>query len=137
MIEAAVRSLLVGDPVVYGLVGQRIYSGTMPQAPTLPLVTLTKIDKTTGLTVDGAAAGPSRIRIQVDCWDDDLDGVRTLARAVNGADDESTRGPLHGFAGLTPQGTVLKLVELLVERSTQFESETELYRVSADFAAHL
>jgi Protein of unknown function (DUF3168) len=135
VIEAAVRAILLADATVAGLVGTRVYTGTMPQRATFPLITLKKVDKLSDLTLEDAV-GPNRLRVQVDCWAQDVDGVRALAAAVNGSDDQSTQGPLHGYSG-SSGGQRINLLRLLVERSTEYESETQLYRVSADYAAHL
>ncbi len=135
MIERALRARLLADAPVAALVDTRVYPGLPLQRPTRPYITLTKIDKLSGLTMDGAV-GPNEVRMQVDCWDDDVDGCRALADAVNGDDSQSNSGPLHGFAGLSG-GERLKLVELLVERSTEYEPDTKLYRVGADYMVHL
>ena len=135
MIEKAIRTRLLADATVAALVGTRVYTGKMPQKPTMPLITLTKIDKVSGLTLDGAV-GPNQVRVQVDCWDGGVDGVRALADAVNGNDSQSSGGPLHGFAG-TSADERLRLVELLSERATIHEPETKLYRVGADYMVHL
>ena len=135
MIEKAIRDRLLADAPVAALVGTRIYNGKMKQRDTMPVITLKKIDKVSGLTLDGTV-GPNEVRMQVDCWDDDVDDVRALADAVNGDDSQSNGGPLHGFAGLSG-GERLKLVELLVERATDYEPDTKLYRVGADYMVHL
>ena len=101
MIETAVRSILLADPTVASLVGTRIYTGILPQRPTFPAITLKKVDKLSGLTLSDAV-GPNTLRLQADCWANDVDGVRALADAVNGSDDQATAGPLHGFSGPSP-----------------------------------
>lgn len=135
MIEKAIRARLLDDATVAALVAARVYPGVLPQRPTMPAIVLTKVDKLSPLTMDGAA-GPNEVRVQVDCWDDDVDGVRDLAAAVNGNDDQSSRGPLHGFGGIVG-GEDLKLVRLLAERATDYEPDTKLYRVGADYMVHL
>lgn len=141
MIETAIRSILLADATVSSLVGTRVYSGVPPQRPTAPYVTLTKVDKLSDVIMDGTV-GPNRVRVQVDCWAQAGDGtagvdnVRALAEAVNGSDDQSVRGPLHAFSGLK-EGLAIKLLRLLVERPTEYEPDTKLYRVSADYAAQL
>jgi hypothetical protein len=148
MIESAVRALLLADAAVAALVGARIHTGIPPQRPSVPYVTLKKIDKLSGLTLSDAV-GPNTLRLQVDCWAGDglgtagADNVRALADAVNGSDDQSVAGPLHGFGGRVawtepPAGAMrIKLMRLLVERSTEYEPDAKLYRVSADYAVHL
>lgn len=135
MIEKAIRSILLTDGIVMSMVGTRVYTGILPQRPTFPAIVLTKVDKVSDVLMDGTV-GPSNVRVQVDCWADDVDEVRGLATAVNGSDDQSTRGPLHGFRG-TREGLRFKLLELAVERATEYEADTKLYRVGADYRAHL
>ncbi len=143
MMEVALIARLAAyQPVTAVVPAARIYSGTrdggLPQRPTLPAIVVSKIDKVSPITMDGAA-GPNRLRAQVDCWADSLDSVRAVAAAVNGTDDQggvNGRGALHGFAGLSG-GERLKLVRLAVERATEYEPETKLFRVSADYTVHL
>ncbi len=141
MIESAIRSILLANAAVAALVGTRIYTGVPSQRPTQPYITLTKVDKLSDVILDGTV-GSNKLRMQVDCWAQDgigtagADNVRALTNAVNGSDDQSTRGALHGYAGLSG-GLAIKLLELLVERATEYEPDTKLYRVSADYAAHL
>lgn len=139
MIERAFRARLLADATVAALVADRVYYGALPQRPTYPLVELLKVDKTSGLTLSDAV-GPNTVRVQVDCWAEDVDAVRGLAAAVNGSDGQTARGPLHGWGG-TSEGERIRLVELLVERSTEYEPDKTpgrmLYRVSADYRAYL
>ena len=135
MIETAIRTRLLADPTVSGLVATRVYTGVLPQRPTFPAIVLTKVDKLSDITLSDAV-GPNTVRVQVDCWADDVDDVRELAAAVNGSDDQASPGPLHGYGGLTG-GERIKLLRLMVERATEYEPDTKLYRVSADYAAHL
>lgn len=145
MIEAAFRTLLLADAVVSSLVGTRVYNRILPQKPDMPAITITKIDKVTDVLLDASAVGPNVIRMQVDCWAGSVDGVRALAVAVNGSDDQSSRGALHGFSGrvlwTADDGSAasmrLALVRLLLERATDYEPETKLYRVGADYSVNL
>jgi hypothetical protein len=141
MIEVAIIERLASTPAVTALVpATRMYSGSrdggLPQRPTMPAIVVSKIDKLSPLTLDGGAAGPNTLRAQVDCWDDDHDGVRALAAAVNGNDSQSSRGALHGFSGPSGGERVL-LLELAIERATELEPDTKLFRVSADYRVHL
>lgn len=135
MIETAIRTLLLADVAVRALVGTRVYSGLPPQRPTAPYVQLWKVDRLSGLTLDGVPT-LSVARIQVDCYAGDHDAVRTLAAAVNGDDGQTTKGPLHGYVG-TVAGVRINRLELSLERGTQFEEDTKLYRVSADYLVRL
>lgn len=91
MIIEAIRAILMQDPTVGGLVGARIYPVTMPDAPTYPLLVLTKA---TGLGEYDLAgdAGIESARIQVDCHvDTGASDCITLKAAV--------RRKLSGFKG--------------------------------------
>lgn len=140
MIETAIRDLLLADIGVAALVGsRRIHTGVMGQRAKFPLITLEKIDKLSDLTLDGTP-GMNEVRITVECWDDDVEGVRALATAVNGDDSQANNGPLHGFSGPSG-GETLRQVRLLVERKTDREPDVIpnkiLYRVGADYMVRL
>lgn len=140
MIETAIRDLLLADIGVAALVSsRRIHTGVMGQRSKFPLITLEKIDKLSDLTLDGVP-GMNEVRITVECWDTDVDGVRALATAVNGDDSQKENGPLHGFSGPSG-GETLRQVRLLVERNTEREPDVIpnkiLYRVGADYMVRL
>lgn len=131
MIEQALREILLADAGVQALT-DRVYAGVMPQRPTLPLVTIRRVSKASGLTLSRDAAGRNLTRVQVDCWAQDYDGMRALAIAVNGSDDQAQRGPLHGFAG-TKAGLRMG-IELLAERADLYEPDTKIHHATADYA---
>ncbi len=140
MIETAFRDLLLADVGVAALVGsKRINPGVMGQRSTFPLITLEQIDKLSDLTLDGVP-GLNRVRMTVECWDDDFDGVRALATAVNGDASQKENGPLHGFSGQSA-GETLRQVQLLVERNVDSEPDVIpnkiLYRIGADYMVKL
>src|SRR4030042_5815056 len=112
MIETAIRTILLAAATGAALVGTRVYTGVPVQRPTVPYITLTKIDKLSDVILDGTV-GPNNLRVQVECWAQDgtatagADNARTLADAVNGSADQSSRGPLHGSSG-TSAGQPIK-----------------------------
>jgi hypothetical protein len=117
-IGALLYAGLVADSGVSTLVGTRIYPVFMPPSPTMPAVSYQRISNT-----EQAGTSTLRVtRIQVDCWDDDFDGVQALAAAVKGALEEWTD---------TDQIPAVKMSQVVGEFDT-YESETGLYRVSID-----
>lgn len=144
MIATCIAELLLTDAAVAAIVDDRVYVAQhLPQRPTLPAIVVNPIDKIPGpLTLD-SSAGINRLRVQVDCWEREAaDGksaeakVAALALAVNGDDEQGIRGPLHGFAG-SVAGVRIKLLELLVQAATEYEPDSKLFRIRADYRAHL
>lgn len=134
-IEKAIRDRLRTDTAILALVGHRIYNAKMTQRPTWPLIVLWEIDKTSELTMD-AVPGQNRVRVQVDCWASNPDKVRELGNAVNGEPDQSKSGPLHGFSGPSG-GLTLRMVRLLVERRPEYQEESNVWRLGADYEVRL
>jgi hypothetical protein len=71
-------------------VGVRVYPLLLPQNPTLPAVTYTRIS-TTPLYVQGSRAGLGHQRIQFSCWAMTHREVALLAAEVRLALENSTR----------------------------------------------
>jgi hypothetical protein len=67
MTESELRTLLLGQPAIAALVGERVYPVTLPQGATLPAMTYQVIS---GAGDGDAHTGPglSRRRYQFDCW---------------------------------------------------------------------
>ncbi len=122
--ESAVRAALLADATVAALVGTRIGPMKLPQKPTLPAIVYQRIS-TPGdpPALDGAKAAP-KIRIQLSLWAESFDGARQLAAAVEER--------LDGYSGPNGDGTSLRLV-WLANMSDDYEPETGLYRVIADY----
>lgn len=79
--EEALRAVLRGHAPITALVGARVDWGVRPQAKGLPAICLTNInDAPVNHTLDGA--GPSRARVQIDCFGATYASAKTLARAV-------------------------------------------------------
>ena len=91
MIVSNVRLLLLEQPAIVAIVGDRIYPVTWPDAPEFPLVILQRV---TGLgeTDMQGEAGIESLRLQVDVYSDrgysDCEALALLIRRV-----------LHGFQG--------------------------------------
>jgi hypothetical protein len=122
--ESAIRSALLADPAVAALVGTRIGPLKLLQNPELPAIVYERIS-TPGdpPALDGAKVAP-RIRVQLSLWAASFDAVRQLAAAVDAR--------LSGYSGPNGDGTSLRLV-WLANLSDDYEPETGLYRVIADY----
>jgi len=116
MIEAAVRTILLADPTVYGLVGTRIQPAPLPLQFTYPAISFLKVSN----AYSRIAGHP---RIQIDCWSRDWTECQTLAKAVETA--------LDGYSGIV--NTVN--IEIIVPLNSQdfYDNETKLYNVPYDF----
>lgn len=96
MIVELARAVLLDDAAVTALVGERVYPVTMPDAPTFPLVVLTKVAGAGEYTMQGDA-GLERARLQVDVHHDGgYEAMTALKRAV--------RARLSGFRGSVDSG---------------------------------
>lgn len=125
----AIRARLISDDAITDVVGDdpddRIFPAILPQAVTLPAITLQIISED---RPHSSPQGPLKLckaRIQVDVW-----AARDkYTDAVNLA--ESVRKRLDGFrgqsAGVTIQGIFLESTRTL------FESDPEQHRVSRDY----
>lgn len=125
MMEAAIRTLLLADATVAGLVADRIYPLVLPQKPTLPAVTYQRIST----PIQYAQGGPSLAtpRLQIDCWAGDYDSAKALAAAVAAV--------LSGYKGTTGGLKVLGVFSGGRD-SESFEADarpTSLYRNSSDY----
>jgi hypothetical protein len=80
MMQQALRTRLLNDATIAGLVGTRIDWDARPQGKPLPAITLAMVD-----TRDQHMGGPQVTRssiIQVDCWASKANDAHTLADAV-------------------------------------------------------
>lgn len=116
MIEAAVRSILLADPTVYGLVGTRIQPAPLPLDTIYPAISVLKASN-----AYSRIAG--RPRMQIDCWSKDWTECQTLANAVETA--------LDGYAGVV-NGVNIQHIQPLNSQDF-YDKETKLYNVPYDF----
>lgn len=116
MIEAAVRSILLADPTVYGIVGTRIQPAPLPLDAVYPAISYLKAS-------NAYSRITGRPRIQVDCWAKDWTECQTLAKAVETA--------LDGYSGVVNSVNI----EIIVPLNSQdfYDNETKLYHVPYDF----
>ena len=79
--QAALRSRLLADATVAGLVGARVDWGLRPQAKSLPALTLTLVPTPRDYTMGGAQV-TQQFRVQCDCWAATYKGANDLRDAV-------------------------------------------------------
>jgi len=118
--EGAIWSAILASAPVTALVGTRVYPMMLPQGPTFPAVVYQRISTVPDMLVDGPGFAP--IRMQLSMWATTFDGARTLADAVVTA--------LHGYHG--GELRLSRLINLLDD----YEPDTKLFRVIADFRVH-
>lgn len=85
MIEAAIRTHLIGDAGLAALVAARVYPVQLPQRPTLPALTYQRISTVPTQTRGEAAANHERTRFQIDCWAADYDSMLAVRTALGAA----------------------------------------------------
>jgi hypothetical protein len=108
------RTFLLADATISGLIGTRLFPLRLPQNPTLPAMTYSWISGDRVHTMAGAR-GPSRPRLQFDAW------AKTYLEAE--AVFEALRKRLDGFQGTAGSVKV---------QGAFFASERDLYEDSAD-----
>ncbi len=98
MIEDAVRTILLADGTISGLIGTRMRPHAADPRDSLPYITYLRIST---MPVDNfqGHSGTTRARIQVQCWDDDYSTVRTMAKAC--------RDALDAYNGVVGSDTVI------------------------------
>ena len=95
-IEAALYTILSSDATVTALVGSRsprIYPLGIPAGKGVPAVVYQQINGMRPTTCDGTL-GLCEALFQVTCWDDEIDGARSLADAVRDALDDYSGTPV-------------------------------------------
>lgn len=133
MSKRAVRALLLADPVVTGLAGQRVGAFQIPQGQPLPAITLTQISG----TADHAHSGLTGLRsaqIQVDCWAED--GAASAASIL-----ETLAGAVENLGGYRGQAGGITVCGIFVRnrRDTSADGNqnaTRVHRISVDLEIH-
>jgi hypothetical protein len=116
-IEQAIYSILENDVTTLALVSTRIYPNHIPQAAAAPMIAYFQITGDRDHVL-GSATGYVTARFQLNLWDDDYAGSRTLANAV--------RNALDDYAGMV--GSVV-IHRILIENErdiSNFPSDTQL-----------
>lgn len=129
-LEAELRTFLLGDATIAGLLGAAgaVYPAPAPQNTPSPFVTFQRIaaDRIYSLRGPSGLAGPL---IQIDCWSEqpELGGSYAQAKALG----EAVRKRLDGYRGA--MGSVaVKEITIEGERDL-FEPQDKTRRVSFDF----
>lgn len=91
----AIRTMLLEDPTVAGLVADRIYQFWATQGQPLPDIVMQDITATPNTDLNGSTTPWTR-RISIHCRGDNLAGADAVAGAVN-AILENFRGAVRGF----------------------------------------
>lgn len=120
-----IRTFLLGDGTLSGLVGTRIYAGKLPQNPAFPAISITWISGLRTHTASGPI-GLSRPRITFDTWAKTYLECESVFDALRKRLD-GYQGPIGGSPAHTVQGSFFD------SERDGYESEPELYRRSADF----
>lgn len=118
-----VRTLLLGDATVAGLIGTRVYPVTIPQNPVFPVITYQRISRLDVASQDGPSA-LARGRIQVDVWAKTYDQAAAVGAAV--------RRRLNGYRGPVEGQEDVQGIRLETNRD-EYDPEALLFRHSADF----
>lgn len=128
MVHQAIRTLIVSDGTVAGIVGTKVYAFAAPQGTALPYITFFVVDDIPVKHMTCTGTGSVDVRVQVDCWSTNYEQVKTLSLAV--------RNALVGAFG-TYNNTVIQGVLSEGSRDTyeQPESAKEqgVYGVSEDY----
>ena len=121
-IASDLRTFLLADATLGGLIGTRLYPLKLPQDPTVPAMTFQWISGQRAHAADGAV-GLASPRVQFDCWAETYLEVESVFEAL--------RKRLDGFRG-TAGASRVQGAFFETERD-DYEDEARLYRRSADF----
>ncbi len=126
-IRPALRSFLLADPVVSGLVGGvRIHNNRLPQNQVEPSVVYVKVSEIGDYHMAGDS-GLGQIRMQIDVWALNSDGATELANAVY---DRLTGA--HGNISVDSDFVNLRGAFFAAGRD-DYDDIAKMYRVSRDF----
>jgi hypothetical protein len=117
VIEKSLYYILANDATIAGLVSTKIYPNHIPQSATAPMIVYVQITGDRDHVL-GSATGYVKATFQLNLWDDDYSGARTLANAV--------RNLLDDYSGAV--GTVV-IHRILIENErdiSEFPSDTQL-----------
>lgn len=127
-LEEGLRSALVADGTVNGLIAGRIYPEIMPQDVVYPAISYQRISTVRYQMLEGVDDF-TQARLQVDCWSDTYSGVKSLATAVKSALDGAT-------GTLGSQAIQHCILESMIDLS-QVVGDRVHRRISMDFLVYL
>lgn len=116
-IEEVLRTLLLSDSTVSGLVGTRVFPVQLPLDCPLPAISLHKISNPNNNLLDVASP-----RFQFSCWAEDYLEVQQLKNAVISA--------LNRYKGVASGIHIKQIVYL--DASDAHEDITDIYHVPVD-----
>lgn len=114
ILEADLRTFLLGGAPIAGKVGQRVYPQVLPQNVAYPAISYEPVSKPRLRDIEGPT-GRALPRIRISCW------AKTFVAAKELADD--VRHRLDGYRGAMGGWTI---------GSTQLEAEIDLYDDTVD-----
>jgi hypothetical protein len=125
MIDADLRTLLLADATVAGMVGTRIYPLFVPQDSAFPAIRYQRLvtPRTRSLLGPSGLAAPT---FQYDCYGEQPSGV-TEAKLLA----EAVRHVLDGYRG-TAGASFIEGAMVVDERDLEFEEKAGLARASLD-----
>lgn len=113
-----VRTYLLADATLGGLVGSRVYPLILPQSPTMPAVTVSVVSGDRHHSTDGPS-GLATPRVQVDCWGSTYSSANDVFEAVRKRLDGVTNGSIQ--------------VAFADNELDFYDSEVDLFRKVLDF----
>lgn len=117
MIEQAVYARLAGDAAVAALVAARIYPSILPQNPTLPAISYSRVSRSDPYSLSGRS-DLRHIVLEINAWAETYAGSKALAQAIEDAMDAD--------------GLDIKAVQITDQ--DLYESDTKIYRVFAEYS---
>ena len=123
-IDSALYGYLVAFPGLVALISNRVYLMKIPQAATLPCLTLARISTTRTLTHDqvGKSGSLEKARFQFDAWATTYAAAKAITDQVRDA-----------LQGRDVTSGAVKFKSLVDSELATFETETGLYRSQSDF----
>ena len=116
ILEEAIFAHLSTSTAVTGHTGARIYPVVLPQDPTLPALTFTRVATMPENTLSGYANYENAL-VEIDCWSSALKSSKLLADQVRKVMDGAT-----GYDALLTGETVI------------YEPEVDIYRITQDYS---
>lgn len=127
-IESDVRTRLVSNGTISTLASTRVYPVILPQDPTLPALTYSKVSDQ-GLHNLTGVAGRSMPRMSIHSWGYDYATAKALSKAV--------RNAMDGFIGRLGDGNSPESFRNAVikfdNEIDDYEEDTGFYRVIQDY----
>lgn len=116
------RTFLIADATITGLVVQRVYPNALPQNPTYPAITYNQVSGVRVRNLKGPS-GTAQPRISINAWASTYLGARSLADAI--------RQRIDGYSGLMGSTVVGNVI--LDNEIDFFEDQVLVHRVLQDY----